>query len=92
MKIVINVAYGGFDVPEEFAIRYSEEYHYNNDLMRVDTDLIQWIEEHNGEYRPRHGTRLIIKEIPNDSTDWIVEEYDGLESILYVVNGKIKRL
>lgn len=33
--------------------------------------------------------RLEIAEIPDEAMDWKLDEYDGLESVTYVVDGKI---
>lgn len=32
---------------------------------------------------------LIVVEIPDESTDYYIEDYDGVESVIYVVDGKI---
>lgn len=79
MKIVLNNIYGGIS---EYAASH-----------RTDKGLIQEIEE--GKYRCHSfcGSipleHLIVVELPNDITDFIVTDYDGLERIYYVLNGKI---
>ena len=30
--------------------------------------------------------------LSDEATDWQLQEYDGIESIIYVVNGKINHL
>ena len=36
-----------------------------------------------------HIGDLVVVEIPDGATDWDIYEYDGLETIIYVLNGKI---
>lgn len=31
----------------------------------------------------------IVIEIPEDATDWEIEEYDGKEWVICIVNGKL---
>ena len=86
MLIVINKAYGGFDVPEEFS-DFCEEFHYTPDEdVRTDPALIRIVS---------HGCSnpdLRVVEIPDEATDWEVNEYDGFETITYVVNGKLNHV
>lgn len=35
---------------------------------------------------------LMVVEIPDNATDWELDEYDGLESIIYVADGKIHHI
>lgn len=83
MKIVINKAYGGFDFPKEyckhndpFAFEFQEE-------LRSDPELISLVEK--GCSDPD----LCVVEIPEEATDWEIDEYDGWEIITYVVDGKL---
>lgn len=82
MKIVIDVAYGGFSLPENFA----EERGISiwDDYDRTATDLIQYVEEHLDE------TSLRVVEIPDEATDYYINEYDGLENVIFVLDGKIR--
>jgi hypothetical protein len=36
-----------------------------------------------------HIGDLVVVEIPDNATDWNIEEYDGLETVIYVLNGRI---
>lgn len=87
MKIVINGTYGGFGVTDTLLAHLGAEDSW--DIDRTNPDLI-WAVEHldahevNGNFAD-----LRIAEIPDESTDWIIEEYDGLEKVMYVLDGKI---
>lgn len=92
MKIAVNVSYGGFNVPEELDEKLYNKYGDENDSLRTAPELIEWLESHNNEYKAGFGTHVVVKEIPDTATDWLVEDYDGIETLFYVINGKIKRL
>lgn len=81
MKIVINKNYGGFGYGckgncEAIAYMFEDE--------RTAPELIEMVETF-----PELCGDLRIVEIPDAATDWEIDEYDGWESIIYVVNGKI---
>ena len=80
MKIVVNRTYGGFRLPEAFCRKYGIESPYA-DIDRNDERLIDWLER-NHSNRP-----LEVVEIPNNITDWTINEYDGAEQIIYVQGG-----
>ena len=78
MKLVINKEYGNFGhgVPAEFR----ELLH----RPRTDAEFVAFVEDNE-----EHGSLTVI-EFPDEITDWDIEEQDGLESIIYVLNGKLK--
>ena len=80
MKIVLNKDYGGFGygVAPEY-----EEFVRNCD-DRTDPELVAFVESH-----PDKCGDLAVVEISDEATDWEVDEYDGWESVIYVVDGKI---
>lgn len=90
MRIVINTCFGGFRIPDGLCktcglTRYG-------DIDRTDSRLVEFVEIHadaDGCYCEDCGTVLEVVEIPDTCTDWELSEYDGLESITYVVDGKI---
>lgn len=81
MKIVLNKAYGGYgyDVTEKF-----ENFVYKYEGDRTNLELIAFVENN-----PEDCGDLEIVEIPDNNTDYTIEEYDGFETLIYVVNGKI---
>jgi len=91
MRIVINTCYGGFHIPDEVCETYGLSRY--DDIDRTDLRLVEFVEAHadeDGCFCENCGTVLEVVEIPDTCTDWELSEYDGLESITYVVDGKIR--
>lgn len=86
MTIIINKCYGGFHIPE--ALCEAEELSRYDDIERTDSRLVEFVQSHGGDYR-EGCARLVAVEVPEDATDWELDEYDGFESIIYVVGGKL---
>lgn len=86
MKYVINNEFGGFDIPEEVMKEnnWGISYLYSEEI-RTDIKLIKWVENH-----PNYG--LTIVDIPEEATDFMVNNYDGKETVYAVINGKIKEI
>lgn len=88
MKIVINDCFGGFSVDEKVAERMGySRFDTRCDEIRTEPSLIEAIE--NGENCNGFCARLIVVEIPEEATDFEIVEYDGLEHIIAVVDGKL---
>lgn len=87
MKIVVNKCFGGFDISDEAAreLGLSEGYHI---VSRVDDRLIKMVEE-NADKVSGWSAKLRVVEIPDNATDWELNDYDGRETIIYVVDGKL---
>jgi hypothetical protein len=88
MRFVLNRCWGGFSLSEQAAEALGLESGYS-DIRRDDPDLIALIEDAGSEWVSGHCASLAIVEIPDDATDWEMDEYDGIESITYVVGGKL---
>lgn len=85
MKVVLNKCYGGFGLDEELAEQYGlDEW----SVDRTDEKLIELVEKY-GEDAGGSHSELEIVEIPDEATDWEIDEYDGFEGVIYVVDGKI---
>ena len=85
MKIVINRDYGGFYVPNNIV----KELGYRNYLsenLRSDLRLVKIVEENEEKF-----DKLLVVEIPKEATDYKIIDYDGKESVIYVVDGKLHR-
>lgn len=91
MKIVINSCYGGFGVSEEAmkVLGLNDASRFELERLRTDEKLIALIEERGSDFVSDDYAVLDVVEIPDDATDWRLKEYDGIESITYVVDGKI---
>lgn len=87
MKIVVNHCYGGFSLSKEAYAYMTDKWDDEDD--RTNSEFISLIEEWGSERVSGPYAKLKIIEIPDESTDWIMEETDGFEEILYVLDGKI---
>ena len=86
MKVVINGCYGGFSLSDEAVKRLGLESAYGK-ISRTDATLVQMVEE-DPEGTSGRFAELEVVEIPDNATDWMINEYDGMESITAVVDGK----
>ena len=89
MKIVINKCFGGFSVNDNIVKMLNLESRYDLEDDRTNAKLIELIKSGknvNGEF-----SDLVVVEIPDDATDYMINEYDGYENAFYVLDGKIKR-
>ena len=101
MKIVYNACFGGFGINPEFFDIYGIDSMYGIDRddfwklersrdVRTDPRLVEYVEAHPKE-EDRHGCSLLkVVDIPDNATDWFITEYDGVETVYYVVDGKIR--
>jgi hypothetical protein len=81
MRIVINARYGGYGyrVPEKYDyLLYAYEYERNHHK------LVEFVENH-----PDECGDLKICEVPDEATDWMIDERDGNEQVIYVLNGRL---
>lgn len=85
MKLVINTAFGGFCLPDEFCELHGLERW--DSVLRDQPELVSYVEAR-GQV-DTFGGRLEVVEIPKEATDWELNQYDGLESVTYVLNGKL---
>lgn len=85
MKFVLNKCFGGFGINKSWR---EEHCHDGCDGNCLECEkLIAAIENHedvSDEY-----AELKVVHIPDSATDWEFDEYDGIESVIYVVDGKL---
>lgn len=93
MKVVLNRDWGGFKLPEGFCKKYG--YDKWDDISREDSRLIQWLLDNadEDELPDDDGEvscgELSVIELPDEATDYDFFEYDGAETLIYVIDGKI---
>ncbi len=84
MKIVINKCYGGFGLSKEAEELYIQKKNISGplrgDILRNDSVLVEVVETL-GDKASGKYSELKVVEIPDDVTDWRIEEYDGWEHI-----------
>ena len=86
MKMIINACFGGFGVREDVEKKLGLDS-MREDEIRTNPELIAMIEA--GEDVDGYCAELKVVEIPDSATDYYLDEYDGAESIIYVLNGKL---
>ena len=88
MKVVINNCYGGFCFPSGYAAErpFAEPDDKNE---RINPMLVKYVEDHPDKSKNEYS-ELIVVEIPDSATDFIIKDYDGLETVYYVIYGKIR--
>lgn len=94
MKIILNRCYGGFDLSTH-ALAYLKQIGWDvedsiddSKALRVHPDLIKVVEDLGSEASTWLSNLQII-EIPDDTTDYYISNYDGYETVLFVVEGHI---
>ena len=90
MKICINTCFGGFGLSDEALQMLGFETRYPW-ISRTDSRLIEVVNTL-GEAANGYSARLAIVDLPDEATDWEIEEYDGSEGIVYVLDGKLYHL
>lgn len=86
MEIILNSSYGGFMVTQEIA----DMFHTNvyDTSLRENKELINIIK--NGKQDVSGSfSKLEVFEIPDEVTDYTITDYDGIENIIYVQDGKL---
>ena len=88
MKMVLNTRYGGFSLSKKAMelLGTTDEYEYDDD--RTNAKLVDVVETL-GDEANGHFAHLRVVDIPDDITDYRITQYDGLETVLYVLDGKI---
>lgn len=88
MKMVLNKQYGGFSL-SKFAVSVLGVLGPHSPIDRSDENLISLIESEGSDVVSGSFAKLVIVDIPDNCTDHEIVDYDGMESVIYVVDGKI---
>lgn len=86
MKIVINTIYGRFELSEECCNTLGDLVNRPN--LRTNPNFVRLVER-DSDWASGEEAALKVVEIPDDITDWEIENYDGIEAVTYVRNGRI---
>lgn len=92
MKFVLNKCYGGFGLSDkaedELKSKLNLEDFFSWEIARNNEALVEIVErlgaEANGSF-----AELKVVDIPDENTDYEIDNYDGIETITYVLNGKL---
>ena len=89
MLFVLNKCYGGFSLSDFACEKLGVEDKYAClDDLELDA-LIALIAEYGSEKCSGSYAKLKVVEVPDETTDYEINDYDGVETITYVVDGKI---
>lgn len=93
MEIILNKCYGGLSFSREALKRagFSWEHDRYNDDLRRSLRMIEVVREM-GDAAGEYYSKPVVVTIPEEATDYRLMEYDGFETILYVVDGKIHQI
>lgn len=89
MVYVLNKCYGGFSLSHFAMENLGVKDRYASLTAEQIVELADLIEEHGAEACSGPFAKLKVVEIPDDCTDWELEEFDGIERITYVLDGKL---
>ena len=87
LELVINACYGGFGLSEEACKMIGLDNRFD-EIDRDDYRLVKAVHTL-GKKANGFCADLKIVEIPLEATDYFINEYDGAESVIYVVDGKL---
>ena len=87
VELVVNKCWGGFSLSELACETLGLSNPYE-DIARDDYRLVATVRLLGEKANGRHA-RLEIVELPFETTDWHIEDYDGCETVIYVVDGKL---
>lgn len=89
MKILVNRCFGGFRF-SNFGHSLVDELKADKSALEIRTspEIIALAEEY-GEEMFSDYSDVEVAEIPDNATDFDINENDGYETIIYVINGKI---
>lgn len=89
MKFVLNKCFGGYSVSDFAQKELGAEYRDPDRDEATTAKLVELIETYGSKAISGPYAKLQIVEIPDDATDWDHFEYDGIETVIYVVDGRI---
>lgn len=92
MKVAINACYGGFRIPDEVCEKLHCNRYDGDTIKRNNPELIEaleeWLKTHVQDRR-KDLSFIKIVTIPDDITDWMIIDYDGIERVIFVHDGTL---
>lgn len=93
MKIVLNKKFGGFGLSKEASQRLEsvtgmQPYAFDDHLLRRHPDLVAVVEEMGQKANGLYASLCVVN-IPDNFTDLQIMEFDGMEKVVYVLDGYI---
>lgn len=87
MRFLLNKCYGSFSLSKEVE-NFLGKYEW--EIPRNDPDLLALFDKMGQEIHDKsRTTKLKVVEIPDNFTDYEINDYDGIETLIYVIDGKI---
>lgn len=88
MEMVLNRCYGSFDISDwaQGVLGLDSKW----EIERTDPRLITLVKKYRDAVNGKCANLRVV-EIPDEATDWELMEYDGMETVIYVVDGKLHR-
>ena len=93
IEILINKCFGGSSLSEEAAEATShiaDRYELESFDNRTNPEVLRIFDSMGSEEFSGYCSEIKKVSIPDTATDWMIDDYDGLETIIYVVDGKIR--
>lgn len=96
MKLVVDYSLEGFGLSKAalacLGLNGTDFLFADWDAVRTDSRLLAFIEENGLEAAAGKRGRLAVVDIPNEATDWRVVPNPYRETVLYVLDGKIREI
>lgn len=89
MTYVLNKCFGGFSLSQFACDALGVDDAYADLTSEQMGQLVNLIKEHGSEKCSGSYAELVVVTIPDNYTDIEWDDYDGIERITYVVNGKL---
>ena len=89
MTFVLNKDYGGWSISEFAQEKLGVNTPYPQMTDELTDKLADLIYQFGSEACSGHFANLVVVNISDTCTDFEVNEYDGFETLTYVVDGKL---
>ena len=89
MTFVLNKCFGGFSISQFAMEALGVDTKYPDLTADMAAQLASLIAEHGSEKCSGPYARLEVVKIPDECTDYEITDYDGIEQVTYVLDGKL---